>query len=621
MLKRICFLLVFSAVCLHLNAQNTFDRVEPSCWWVGMQDSRLQIMVHGDEVSDLTPKISNRHITLDSVSRTDNSNYMFLNLSIDSKMKSGFFKIDFFKKGQRVDRIDYELKQRSPNSRLREGFDNSDVIYLISPDRFVNALTENDHIEGMRPDTDRQNPSKRHGGDLEGIISRLDYIEEMGFSAIWICPLLESNQKEYSYHGYATTDYYKIDPRYGSNEDYVRLVQEANKRGIKIIMDQVLNHNGSYHYWTDDLPSEDWYHYAKDSIKPMTSHKRTVLSDPYVAQSDRVAFSDGWFVNRMPDLNQQNNLLATYLIQNAIFWIEYSGIQGIRQDTYSYPDPGFMNDWSSRILLEYPNFNLVGEEWSVNPAIVSRWQLGKQNNDGFESNMPSMMDFPLQKAIVSSINKEEQPWTNSFDEVYEMMGNDFLYPDPNNLVVFLDNHDMARIYDQVVGSKAKLEMALTYLYSTRGIPQVYYGTEIMLAYPENPGDHGRLRIDMPGGWEGDSINAFEGKGLSEDQIEIQELIKKLNFLRRNNTAFQTGHLLHYAPEKEVYVLFRFDKEKRFMIVFNKNNQAVDLDLSRFVEGINGSVTFKNAIDGKSVEIRNSFLSLESFKSYIFELKP
>ena len=621
MLKRICFLLVFSAVCLHLNAQNTFDRVEPSFWWVGMQDSRLQIMVHGDEVSDLTPKISNRHITLDSVSRTDNSNYMFLNLSIDSKMKSGFFKIDFFKKGQRVDRIDYELKQRSPNSRLREGFDNSDVIYLISPDRFVNALTENDHIEEMRPDTDRQNPSKRHGGDLEGIISRLDYIEEMGFSAIWICPLLESNQKEYSYHGYATTDYYKIDPRYGSNEDYVRLVQEANERGIKIIMDQVLNHNGSYHYWTNDLPSGDWYHYAKDSIKPMTSHKRTVLSDPYVAQSDRVAFSDGWFVNRMPDLNQQNNLLATYLIQNAIFWIEYSGIQGIRQDTYSYPDPGFMNDWSSRILLEYPNFNLVGEEWSVNPAIVSRWQLGKQNNDGFESNMPSMMDFPLQKAIVSSINKEEQPWTNSFDEVYEMMGNDFLYPDPNNLVVFLDNHDMARIYDQVDGSKAKLEMALTYLYSTRGIPQVYYGTEIMLAYPENPGDHGRLRIDMPGGWEGDSINAFEGKGLSEDQIEIQELIKKLNLLRRNNTAFQTGHLLHYAPEKEVYVLFRFDKEKRFMIVFNKNNREVDLDLRRFSEGINGSVIFKNTIDGKSVEIRDSLLRLKGFQSYIFELKP
>ncbi len=621
MLKRIYVLIFFCAVCLYTNAQNSFDRVEPSFWWSGMKDSRLQIMVHGDEVSDLTPKINNSYITLDSVSRTENSNYIFLNLSIDSKIKPGFFKIDFFNKEGRVDRIDYELKDRSPNSRFRKGFDNSDVIYLISPDRFVNASTENDHIQGMRPDTDRQNPSKRHGGDLEGIISQLDYIEEMGFSAVWICPLLESNQKEYSYHGYATTDYYKIDPRYGSNEDYIRLVQEANKRGIKIIMDQVLNHNGSYHYWTSDLPSENWYHYAKDSIKPMTSHKRTVLSDPYAAESDRLAFSNGWFVDRMPDLNQQNKLLATYLIQNAIFWIEYSGIQGIRQDTYSYPDPDFMNDWSSRILLEYPNFNMVGEEWSVNPAIVSRWQLGKQNKDGFESNMPSMMDFPLQKAIVSSINNEEQPWTNSFDEVYEMMGNDFLYPDPNNLVVFLDNHDMARIYDQVDGNKDKLEMALTYLYSTRGIPQVYYGTEIMLSYPENPGDHGRLRIDMPGGWEGDSINVFEGKGLSEDQIEIQEFIKKLNFLRRNNTAFQTGHLLHYAPEKEVYVLFRFDKEKRFMIVFNKNNREVDLDLRRFSEGINGSVIFKNAIDGKSVEIRDSLLRLEGFQSYIFELSP
>ncbi len=621
MLKRIKILLVFSVICLHLNAQNTFDKVEPTFWWVGMEDSKLQIMVHGDQVSYLTPKIRNRHISLDSVSRTDNRNYIFLNLSMDSTVKPGFFEIDFYNKERRVARIDYELRERSLNSRFRKGFDNSDVIYLISPDRFVNALPENDHIEGMRLDTDRQNPSKRHGGDLEGIISRLDYIEEMGFSAIWICPLLESNQKEYSYHGYATTDFYKIDPRYGTNEDYVRLVQEAEKRGIKVIMDQVLNHNGSYHYWTNDLPSADWYHYAKDSVKPMTSHKRTVLADPYVAESDRIAFSNGWFVDRMPDLNQQNKLLSTYLIQNAIFWIEYAGIQGIRQDTYSYPDPDFMNDWSSRILLEYPNFNLVGEEWSINPAIVSRWQRGKQNKDGFKSNMPSMMDFPLQKSIVSSINKEEQPWTNSFDEVYEMMGNDFLYPDPNNLVVFLDNHDMARIYDQVNGSKAKLEMALTYLYATRGIPQVYYGTEIMLSYPENPGDHGRLRIDMPGGWDGDSINAFNGTGLSEDQIEIQHLIKKLNLLRRNNTAFQTGKLLHYAPEKEVYVLFRFDKEKRFMIVFNKNEEAVELNLSRFSEGINGSTIFENAIEAKPVEIRGKRLILEGFKSYIFELKP
>lgn len=598
----------------------TIDRVEPAFWWAGMVNPELQVLVHGDDITDLTPSISYEGVALEQIIRVENPNYLFLNLKLDKNVKAGKFPIQFKRKGKVVFTYEYELKARKENSANREGFSNKDIMYLITPDRFANSIPENDHVDGMYEDTDRSDNSKRHGGDLQGIIDNLDYIQDLGFTSVWICPVLESNQKEYSYHGYAITDYYKVDARYGSNEDYLKLVEEANKRGIKIIMDQVENHAGLYHWWSEDLPTNDWYHYADMEEKPYTNHNRFSLADPYTTEAEKKAFSDGWFVHRMPDLNQQNPLLAKYLIQNSIWWIEYAGLQGIRQDTFSYPDPQFMSDWSKGIMTEYPNFNIVGEEWSVNPAIVARWQVGQNNKDGFKSYMPSMMDFPTQEAFVKSLNKEQKQWADSFGESYEMLANDFLYPDAFNLVTFMDNHDMPRIYDQVNQNYDLYKMAMIYLYTLRGIPQVYYGTEITMSFPENPGDHGGLRIDMPGGWEGDKVNVFKGEGLNDQEKEAFKFVKTLTHYRKNTTALQDGKLVHFYPKDEIYVMFRFDEKTKVMTVFNKNTAVSEVKLDRFEEILNGATSAKNILTGETVDLSSGVLSIQGTSALMLEVK-
>ena len=613
---------LFLSLSFLTHAQGKIDRIEPGFWWVNMNNTELQIMVHGKNIDQLNPTINYDGVVLQEVIKVSNPNYLFLNLQINPSAKAGNFDIDFYKKKKKVYSYNYELKERKAHSSERQGFDNSDVVYLITPDRFSNGDSSNDHVDGMYADTDRTLKDKRHGGDIRGIINELDYIEEMGFTGIWICPLLESNQKEYSYHGYAITDYYKIDPRYGTNEDYLELVEKANDKGIKIIMDQVANHNGKYHYWTNDLPTEDWYHQSDKMDDPQyTTHARTTLADPHAPASEKKAFSDGWFVDRMPDLNQSNPLLATYLIQNSIFWIEYAGLQGIRQDTYSYPDANFMNEWSKAIMEEYPNFNIVGEEWSYNPAIVARWQRGKVNADGFVSNAPSMMDFPNQEAIVNSLNKEnENSWSSSFDDIYLMLSNDFLYADPSNLMTLLDNHDMPRIYDQLNQNNDLLEMALIFLYTNRGIPQIYYGTEILMSFPENPGDHGGLRIDMPGGWDGDPVNAFSGRGLTDEQKHTQEFIKRLNQLRTNHKVLQDGELYHYSPKDEVYVIFRVNEEETFVSIFNKNKESVTLDLSRFEELIQGAEHGIDYLTNTDYSIKQGSIEVSGTSALILQLK-
>jgi len=619
-MKNIYINLILLLLTLGVNAQK-IEKVEPSFWWVGMHNTELQILIHGDQISELTPSIDYDGVVLQETIKVDSPNYLFLNLSIDPETSPGDVLIKF-KKGKKTKlTYNYSLKQRAVGSSERQGFDNTDVMYLVTPDRFANGDPSNDSVKETYQDTDRNDAAKRHGGDIQGIRDHLDYIEEMGFTSLWICPLLESNQPEYSYHGYAITDYYKIDPRYGSNQDYLDLVKEANKRGIKVIMDQVNNHNGRYHYWTEDLPTKDWYHYAdQKNDPPYTNHKRTVLADPYAPKSEIVGYTDGWFVDRMPDLNQSNELLANYLIQNSIFWIEYAGVQGIRQDTYSYADPKFSNEWSAAIMNEYPNFNIVGEEWSVNPAIVARWQAGKVNADGFVSSSPSMMDFPNQQAIINSLNKGVEPWKNSFDEAYEMLANDFLYPNPSNLVIFLDNHDMARIFDQVNENLGLYNMGLIYLYTMRGIPQVYYGTEILMSYPENPSDHGKLRIDMPGGWTGDEVNAFEGVGLSEEALQAQNTIKTLNHLRTEHKALQTGKLVHYIPKDETYVMFRVGEEESFMSIFNKNEEAYVLDLSRFKETIKENQQAIDVLTGKVYQLDQGTIEIPATSALMLQLK-
>ena len=473
---------------------------------------------------------------------------------------------------------------------------------MITPDRFANGDGSNDTVQGMRESADRQNIYGRHGGDIQGIINELDYIQDMGFTAIWTNPLLENDMERYSYHGYATTDHYKIDERFGSNEDFLRLSAEARKRGILLIMDIIENHCGLFHWWTGDEPTRDWYNYQALTNKPFSSHKRTTLADPYAVESDKQLHSNGWFDTVMPDLNQRNPLMANYLIQHSIWWIEYADLGGIRQDTYPYPDPDFMSEWSRRIMQEYPNFNIVGEEWSENPAIIARWQTNKVNANGYVSYLPSLMDFPLQKALVESLNHPKAPYSNSFNAVYEMLANDFLYNNPYNLVTFLDNHDMPRFIDQVQGNPQLFKMGLIYLYSMRGIPQIYYGTEIMMGNTENPKDHALIRSDMPGGWDGDPISVFTEKGLSAEEQEIKSFLRTLTRFRRDTPALHQGKLRHFAPNEEVYVLFRYDETMKIMSIFNKNDQDTHIDLQDYQELLQGATKARDVVSGQLYDL-------------------
>ncbi|PWJ42697.1 glycoside hydrolase family 13 protein [Sediminitomix flava] len=598
------------------NAQDIIDRIEPTFWWVGMHNPNLQLMIHGDKIGDLNPSVSYKGVTLEQVIKVENPNYLFINLNISPEAKAGSFPIEFKIDGKLVFTYKYELKQRRKGSAEREGFCNKDIIYLITPDRFANGDPSNDTVKGMREAADRSDKNGRHGGDIKGIIDHLDYIKDMGFTAIWVNPLLENDMEKYSYHGYATTDYYKIDPRFGTNNDYLRLTEEANKKGIKIIMDMIENHNGLFHWWTGDEPTNDWYHYQSEEKKTFTSHKKFTIPDPYATNTDKEAYSDGWFDTIMPDLNQRNPLMANYLIQNSIWWVEYANLGGIRQDTYTYPDPDFMAEWSCRIMAEYPNFNIVGEEWIDQPAIVSRWQKGKINENGYESCLPSLIDFPLQKALETALNLEKKPYSDTFNSLYETLAYDFLYPDPYNLVTMIDNHDIARFYNQVNENLDLFKMGLIYLYVTRGIPQIYYGTEILINNTEIPDDHSLIRTDMPGGWKSDSVNVFTEKGLTKEQKEVKDLVKKLNHFRTDNPALQTGQLKHYVPRDEVYVLFRFDEKKKIMSIFNKNKDLTSVELSHYQELLEGATKAINALTNESYDLKKGTINVEGTSATI-----
>ncbi|WP_281614562.1 glycoside hydrolase family 13 protein [Flammeovirga sp. SubArs3] len=593
-------------------SSTVIDRVEPAFWWAGMVHPELQLLVHGDDISNLNATINYDGVTLDQTIKVENPNYLFLNLTLAKDVKAGSFPIEFKNtKGKVVFTYTYELKERRKDSAAREGFNKSDIMYLITPDRWVNGDESNDKVPSMREDVNRSLEGGRHGGDIQGLVNSLDYIDEMGFTAIWVNPLLENDMDSYSYHGYSTTDYYKIDAHYGSNEDYVNFVAEANKKGIKIIMDMIENHCGLNHWWTNDLPTKDWYHYSDMKEKPVTSHQRVTVADPYATETDKARHSDGWFVQSMPDLNQKNPLLANYLIQNSIWWIEYANLGGIRQDTYPYPDPDFMTEWTRRIMQEYPNFNIVGEEWTSNPALVSRWQKGKENQNGYVSYCPSMMDFPIQEALINSLNKEAAQYTQTFNEVYEKLAMDFLYSDPANLVTFPDNHDTPRYWNQINEDFDLYKMGLVYIYTTRGIPQIFYGTEILMGVDDETQhhNHGLIREDFPGGWKGDKVNAFTGEGLTAQQKEAQEFMKKLTNFRKNNPVLHTGELKHFSPYKEVYVMFRYNDSTKIMSIFNKNKQETKVDLGHYQEVLKGATKATDALTGKTYDLSNGTITV------------
>jgi glycosidase len=579
-LLALCLAIVMS---LDTFAQARLDHVEPPSWWVGMARPELQLMLHGPGLGNLTPELAPAPgVKLVGVQRVDNPNYLFLDLQIGPQAQAGEISLRFKRGEQPVLEHRYALQARRPGSAQRQGFGPRDAIYLVVPDRFANGNPGNDRMAGLLEGVQRSDPSGRHGGDLAGLRQHLDYIAGMGFTMIWPTPLSENNSERYSYHGYAATNFYQVDARFGRNEDYRALVGEARERGLGVIQDIVLNHIGANHWWMKDLPTPDWINTWPQYTE--THHARMTLLDPYAAPSDRKRFSDGWFTPGMPDLNQRQPLLANYLTQMSLWWIEWADLSGVRTDTYSYSDATFLAQWSARLMQEYPRLNIVGEEWSGHPAVVSYWQAGKRNHDGYRSSLPGLMDFPLYGALLAGLN-EGDSHDAGLSKLYEALAHDFLYPDPSRLVLFEGNHDTPRLFSLLNEDLDLQRMAWTYMAFARRIPQFTYGAELLLTSPRER-DDGAVRADFPGGWAGDAVNGFSGAGLSPRQREAQAFLRRLLHWRKGEPLVHEGALTHYAPLDGQYVLFRHDGRggaRKLMLVLNKRRESVQLDLSRFGE--------------------------------------
>ena len=614
-MKSLASITIFLLLIFPLFSQNSIQRVEPLNWWVGMKNPKLQLMVYGENVAENRLRIDYPGVRVIQTIQVENPNYLFVDLEISAQTQAGKMNLEFYQADEKVMTYAYELLARENDGEEIQGFDNSDVLYLITPDRFANGNLENDELEGLKEKKNRGFKGGRHGGDIKGIMDRLDYIADLGFTAIWLNPVLENDMPEYSYHGYSTTDFYKVDPRFGTNEDYKNLAKIAREKGIKLIMDMIVNHCGLQHWWMNDLPMQDWINQWEDYTQ--TNHRKSLWQDPYASQADRKIFADGWFVPTMPDLNQRNALMGLYLIQNSIWWIEYLGLAGIRMDTYPYPDMEYMTEWTRRVMEEYPNFNVVGEEWYETPTIVAYWQKGKENPNGYTSDLKSVMDFPVQMAMSKALTAEESFGTGWID-LYEMLAQDFVYANPNDLVVFPDNHDMSRIFSQVNEDYGLFQLALAFTLTTRGVPQLYYGTEILM---NNPGttDHGIIRSDFPGGWPGDKIDGFTGQGLSEQQKQAKAFLRKLLQWRKTSEVVHWGKLLHFLPEDGVYVYFRYNETNKVMVVLNKNTSATNISLDRFAEMLNGVKAGKDILSGQVFDLDKE-LELPAKAPLILELK-
>ncbi|MFT5748196.1 MAG: glycosidase [Paraglaciecola sp.] len=611
----IVIFLTFLSLSTNLFSQNKIDRIEPPSWWAGMVNPELQLLVYGENIGGLKPKIDYAGVTVQQVIRVENQNYLFLDLLIEDDVKPGKISINFYNNEQLTETHFYELKQRKADGAAMKGFDSSDVLYLITPDRFANGDPKNDAVEGLLQKPNRTDLGGRHGGDIAGMNDHLDYLSDMGFTAVWVNPLLENDMEIYSYHGYSTTDFYKVDSRFGSNEAYQQLAENCRQKDVKFIMDMIVNHCGLNHWWMKDLPMDDWINQWDTYTE--TNHRKTLLQDPYASKYDKKKFTDGWFVPTMPDLNQRNPLMGKYLIQNSIWWIEFLGLAGIRMDTYPYPDMDYMTEWTEKVMAEYPNFTVVGEEWFEWPAIVSYWQKGKNNPNGYTSELTSVMDFPVQVAAKNAL-LEPESWKTGFIGLYEMLAQDFLYPDPNNLVIFPDNHDMSRFFTQLKEDYDLFKMGMTFYATTRGIPQFYYGTEILMTNP-NSEDHGEIRSDFPGGWAGDKVDAKTGKGLTEQQKSAQDFTKKLLNWRKNKAVIHTGELRHFIPELQTYVYFRYNDTEKVMVILNKNEADHVLNLARFAEILEGISTGTDVMTGQQFEMEKEIL-LPNKAALILELR-
>lgn len=609
----ILYLLLISPL---LSQAQTISRIEPSNWWVGMKLNKITLLVCGKGIQNLEPSIKYEGVNILKTEKVENPNYLFVTIEISPQASVGSAKIDFKKGSKTVTTKDFPLLSREKNSANRTSFSSKNAILLIVPDRFANGDTTNDTTPNGLEKLNRTDESGRHGGDIQGIINHLDYIKSLGYTQIWNTPLIENNMPNYSYHGYAATDFYKIDSRFGSNEQFKTLVQEAKKRNIGVIWDVVLNHCGLDYYFVKDLPMKDWLNFQETKIR--TNSVKSTLLDPYATEQDRKEYTDGWFDNHMPDLNHRNPLMANYLIQNTIWWIEYAGISGFREDTYSYSDKDFLAKWTKTVLEEYPNFNIVGEEMTNVIELSAYWQKGKINADGYKSYLPSLMDFSLNDHLVKSLTTTND-WFSTWRDTYQSIGQDYHYADPNNLLIFPDNHDLDRFYSRLNQDFENWKLGIALYMTMRGIPQFFYGTELLFTN-EKAGNDGQRRGDFYGGWIGDTKNAKTGFGLSEKEKEAQKYFSQLLNWRKNKDVIHTGKLKHYVPRKDdVYVYFRYNDKEKVMILLNKNKEKMTLNMNNYKEMIPNTFKAKDIVSNKEILV-NNILEIEAKTAMILEIK-
>ena len=624
---------------LTMNAAVKIDRIEPTDWYVGLKDASLQLMVYGKDIKTADVTTDYPGVKIDSLVRLDSPNYLLVYMNVKDAQPGTMTLL--FQQGKQKKKVNYTLKAREKKGEERYGFSNADVLYMLMPDRFASGRTDNDQIKGLRPyKNDRTQPSLRHGGDLEGIRQHLDYFKELGVTALWFTPVLENDSPDHgtqsTYHGYATTNYYRVDPRFGSNEEYRQLCDEAHAKGLKIVMDMIFNHSGYEHPWTHDMPSKDWLNTpewlfpenqanavemktmdgaAKVNDKYLqTSYKLTPVVDPYASKIDLHETVDGWFVPTMPDLNQRNPHVIKYLIQNSIWWIETVGIDGIRMDTYPYADRDAMAQWMKIIGEEYPNFNTVGETWVTEPAYTAAWQKDSKLSEK-NSYLPTVMDFAFYDRINQAKNEETDAWWNGFNRIYNNFVYDYLYPNPSNVMAFLENHDTDRFLGEGKDTVA-LKQALALLLTVNRTPQLYYGTEVLMNGTKHITD-GNVRKDFPGGFPGDTKNCFTREGRTQAENAMFDWLSRLLHWRQGNDVIIKGKQTQFIPFNGIYVIARQYQGKTVLTILNGNRKQADMQLDRYAEVIGNTTAAKDVITGRTVKLDKK-LSLKSRQTLILE---
>jgi len=553
-------------------------RIDPPEWWIGFQDPQVQLLIYAKDAGNSQFVTDYPGLEIIKQEKAESPNYLFVTIKINPETRPG--KMDFLlKNGKKlIASLPFELHERNREKGRNSRFNASDIIYLLMPDRFANGEPGNDNVPGMVEACDRSNPDGRHGGDLQGVINHLDYISDFGIGALWLNPVYENNQEKLSYHGYSITNYYQVDPRLGGNDTYAKFTEQCHQRDIAIIKDMIFNHLGSNHWMMKDLPFSDWIHQWEQFTR--TNYRAMTVMNPYASEYDKRQFYNGWFDTTMPDLNQRNPFVATYLYQQSIWWVEKFGLDGIRMDTQAYNDPGSMSDWAKKVKQEYPNLYIFGEIWDGNASLVSYWN--QDSSEGkYPSNLDGVTDFPIYEAVKAGLN-EQEGWYEGFGRMYKVLSEDYHYKKPYQNVIFPDNHDLERIYENLGSDFSKFRMAMIYYYTMRGNLQIYYGTEMVMRGNKSNGD-GAIRADMPGGWAGDEKNIFNLKSLSRNEREAYELMRFLNHWRNGTSAIHSGKLTQYIPENKVYVYFRYNDQESYMIVLNKNDHEVLLDPAKYEE--------------------------------------